>query len=132
MQWLFLIAAIAFEVIATLSLRVAAKGRSAFYAVTALGYLIAFSFLTLALNEGMGLGVAYGIWAASGVALTAIASKALFKEPLTPLMMGGIALIISGVLLVELGSQQDQKGSSTIPLDVLPSRDQQQKEATTP
>ncbi|MBS2937001.1 QacE family quaternary ammonium compound efflux SMR transporter [Nocardioides sp. J2M5] len=104
MQWLFLIAAIAFEVIATLSLRVAAKGRSAFYAVTALGYLIAFSFLTLALNEGMGLGVAYGIWAASGVALTAIASKALFKEPLTPLMMGGIALIISGVLLVELGA----------------------------
>ncbi len=79
-------------------------GRSAFYAVTALGYLIAFSFLTLALNEGMGLGVAYGIWAASGVALTAIASKALFKEPLTPLMMGGIALIISGVLLVELGA----------------------------
>ena len=104
MQWLFLIAAIAFEVIATLSLRVAAKGRSAFYAVTALGYLIAFSFLTLALNEGMGLGVAYGIWAASGVALTAIASKALFEEPLTPLMMGGIALIISGVLLVELGA----------------------------
>ncbi|MFF5325234.1 DMT family transporter [Janibacter hoylei] len=104
MQWLFLIAAIAFEVIATVSLRVAAKGRSAFYAVTALGYLIAFSFLTLALNEGMGLGVAYGIWAASGVALTAIASKMLFKEPLTPMMMGGIALIISGVLLVELGA----------------------------
>ena len=104
MQWLFLIAAIAFEVIATVSLRVAAKGRSAFYAVTALGYLIAFSFLPLALNEGMGLGVAYGIWAASGVALTAIASKMLFKEPLTPMMMGGIALIISGVLLVELGA----------------------------
>ena len=104
MQWLFLIAAIAFEVIATVSLRVAAKGRSAFYAVTALGYLIAFSFLTLALNEGMGLGVAYGIWAASGVTLTAIASKMLFKEPLTPMMMGGIALIISGVLLVELGA----------------------------
>ena len=104
MQWLFLIAAIAFEVIATVSLRVAAKGRSAFYAVTALGYLIAFSFLTLALNEGMGLGVAYGIWAASGVALTAIASKMLCKEPLTPMMMGGIALIISGVLLVELGA----------------------------
>ena len=49
-------------------------------------------------------GVAYGIWAASGVALTAVASKALFKEPLTALMMGGIALIIAGVLLVELGA----------------------------
>ena len=55
-------------------------------------------------DEGLGLGVAYGIWAASGVALTAVASKALFKEPLTALMMGGIALIIAGVLLVELGA----------------------------
>ena len=104
MQWLFLIAAIAFEVIATVSLRVAAKGRSAFYAVTALGYLIAFSFLTLALNEGMGLGVAYGIWAASGVALTAILSKLLFDEPFTWIMAAGIALVVGGVLLVELGA----------------------------
>ena len=55
-------------------------------------------------DEGLGLGVAYGIWAASGVALTAIASKALFQEPLTPLMMGGIVLIIGGVLLVEVGA----------------------------
>ena len=104
MQWLFLIAAIAFEVIATVSLRVAAKGRSAFYAVTALGYLIAFSFLTLALNEGMGLGVAYGIWAATGVALTAIASYLLFKEPFTWLKSLGVVLIVGGVLLVEAGA----------------------------
>jgi hypothetical protein len=59
---------------------------------------------SLALNEGLGLGVAYGIWAAAGVALTAVASKILFKEPLIPVMMGGIALIIGGVLLVELGA----------------------------
>lgn len=104
MQWVFLVAAIIFEVIATLSLRVAARGRPAFYAATAGGYLIAFTFLTLTLNEGLGLGVAYGIWAASGVALTAIASKILFKEPLTPLMLAGIGLIIGGVLLVELGA----------------------------
>lgn len=104
MQWLFLAGAIIFEVIGTISLRMAATGQRAYYAAVAVGYLLAFTFLTLTLDEGLGLGVAYGIWAASGVALTAIASKVLFQEPLTPLMMGGIALIISGVLLVELGA----------------------------
>ena len=53
---------------------------------------------------GLGIGVAYGIWAASGVALTAVASKFLFKEPFTWVMALGIALIIGGVLLVELGA----------------------------
>ena len=98
MAYLFLLGAIIAEVSATLSLRMAATGVRAYYAAVAVGYLLAFAFLTLA------LGVAYGIWAASGVALTAVASKALFKEPLTALMMGGIALIIAGVLLVELGA----------------------------
>lgn len=104
MQWLFLAGAITFEVIGTLSLRMAATGQRAYYAAVALGYLIAFAFLTLTLREGLGLGIAYGIWAAAGVALTAIASKVLFKEPLTPLMMGGISLIIAGVLVVEIGA----------------------------
>lgn len=104
MQWLFLAGAIIFEVIGTISLRMAATGQRAYYAAVPVGYLLAFTFLTLTLDEGLGLGVAYGIWSASGVALTAIASKALFQEPLTPLMMGGIALIIGGVLLVEVGA----------------------------
>lgn len=104
MQWLFLAAAILCEVTATLSLRMAATGQRAYYPAVAFGYLFAFAFLTLTLNEGLGLGVAYGIWAASGVALTAVASKVLFEEPLTPVMLGGISLIIGGVLLVELGA----------------------------
>jgi len=49
------------------------------------------------------IGVAYGIWAATGVALTAVLGRVLFREPLTRLMLGGIGLIIVGVLLVELG-----------------------------
>ena len=52
----------------------------------------------------MPLGVAYGIWAAAGVALTAIGSRVFFKEPLTRVMVLGIALIMAGVLLVELGT----------------------------
>lgn len=103
MEWLYLGSAILSEVGATLTLRVAATGRPRWYVVVTIGYVIAFAMLSLALAEGLGIGVAYGIWAAAGVALTTIASKALFKEPLTPLMVSGIGLIIGGVLLIELG-----------------------------
>lgn len=102
--WLLLVGAILSEVTATLSLRVAAGGRRAWYAVVVVGYVVAFGLLSLALDRGLGLGVAYGIWAAAGVALTAVASRLLFGEPLTPLMLAGIGLIIGGVLLVEVGA----------------------------
>lgn len=100
----FLLGAIAFEVIGTLSLRVAARGRSVFYLVVAVGYLAAFTCLLSALRQGLPLGVAYGIWAAAGVALTAIASKVLFGEPLTRRMLVGIGFIVVGVLCIELGA----------------------------
>lgn len=101
--WAYLVVAIFCELVATLSLRNAVESPR-WYAVVVPGYLVAFVFLSLALAEGMALGVAYGVWTAAGVALTALFSRVLFKEPLTPLMGAGIALIAGGVLLVELGS----------------------------
>lgn len=102
--WLALAGAIGTEVVATLSLRAAAHGRRGFYVVVAAGYVVAFGLLSVSLAAGMPLGVAYGVWTASGVALTAVASRVLFDEPLTPVMAAGLALIAGGVLLVELGS----------------------------
>ena len=61
----------------------------------------------------MALGVAYGIWGALGVALTAVMSALIFDEALTALMGLGIALIIAGVLTVELGSQAAHKNAHT-------------------
>jgi small multidrug resistance pump len=78
-------------------------GKRVWYVAVVAGYLIAFSLLAVALTLGLPIGVAYGIWAATGVALTAILGRVLFREPLTALMLGGIALIIVGVFLVELG-----------------------------
>ena len=81
MSGVYLVAAIASEVTGTLSLKLASDGRGLRW-----------------------LGVAYGIWSAGGVAVTAIASRLLFGEPLTRTMVAGIVLIMAGVLLVELGS----------------------------
>ncbi|MGA1835824.1 SMR family transporter [Herbiconiux sp. 11R-BC] len=104
MAWLFLAGAILTEVTATLSLRASVHGSKLWYVPVAAGYLAAFALLSLALGTGLPLGVAYGIWAAVGVALTAVLSRVFFKEPFTLVMAGGIALIMLGVLLVELGS----------------------------
>ncbi|KMO72379.1 DMT family transporter [Mycolicibacterium chlorophenolicum] len=106
MQYLLLMAAIGSEVTGTLALRVAAAGRRAFYGVVVVGYIVAFTLLSASLQHGMPLGVAYGIWAAAGVALTAAASRLLFREPLTPTMIGGMGLIVAGVLLVEVGASR--------------------------
>jgi small multidrug resistance pump len=101
--WLFLGGAIISEVTATLSLK-RALDQPAFYSIVVIGYLTAFVLLSLTLRQGLGVGVAYGVWAACGVALTAVGSKVFFDEPLTGVMVGGFALIVAGVLLVELGS----------------------------
>lgn len=103
MAWLYLGIAIVTEVIAAISLRMAVASRKAWYLLVAAGYLTAFVLLSLSLAAGMPLSVAYGVWTAAGVALTAVLGKFLFKEPFTWVMALGVALIIGGVLLVELG-----------------------------
>lgn len=106
MTWLLLAGAILTEVAATLSLR-ASEGlrKKRWIAPVAVFYVTAFSLLTIALVNGMPVGIAYGIWAACGVALTAIGGRILFKERLTPRMIAGIALIAVGVFVIELGAQ---------------------------
>jgi len=54
----------------------------------------------------MPVGVAYGIWAAIGVVLTAVMGTVLFGELLGPVQIVGIGAIVVGVLLVELGSHK--------------------------
>lgn len=105
MTWIFLIGAILAEVAGTLCLRMASQGAgTTWFAGTLVGYLAAFTCLTLALDHGIALSVAYGIWAASGVALIAVASRILFREPLTKVMAAGLSLIVCGVLCIELGA----------------------------
>lgn len=98
-----LFAAIVCEVAATLSLK-GALTHPWLIAVVALGYGASFVLLALTLRRGMAVGVAYGIWGATGVVLTALLSVVIFGEAITPLMGLGMALIILGVALVELGS----------------------------
>jgi small multidrug resistance pump len=52
----------------------------------------------------MGIGVAYGIWAASGMALTAVLARLMWRDPLPSTTTAGITIVATGVLLIELGA----------------------------
>ena len=114
--WPALGGAIISEVSATLALR-QALNQPGFYVMVGIGYALAFILLSLTLKAGMPLGVAYGLWGALGVALTAVLSMLVFGEPITVLVALGIALIMAGVLLVEVGAQragtQDKEGEAS-------------------
>ena len=103
--WPPLLLAIALEVSATLSLR-AAEGVShpLWLIPVVIGYTGSLWLLSIVLDRGMPVGVAYGIWSAIGVVLTAIMGTVLFGELLGPVQIVGIGAIVVGVLLVELGS----------------------------
>jgi small multidrug resistance pump len=104
-MWWALAGAIVFEVFATLSLRASDGFRKrAWIGPIVAGYLVSFYLLWVSLGLGMPVGIAYGVWTACGVALVAILARALFGEPLTPVMVLGIALIVAGVLTIEMAA----------------------------
>jgi len=107
-KWILLAGASTSEVAASLSLK-AALNDPAFFIIVVAGYIASFVFLAGVLRAGLALGVAYGIWAALGVILTVLLAAAIFGEPLTPMMLMGVSLVIGGVLCVELGSHKHQQ-----------------------
>jgi small multidrug resistance pump len=102
--WLCLGGAVISEVAATLALKAALEAPG-WYGLVVVGYVTAFWLLSVCLRLGMTISVAYGAWGAGGVTATALLSAGIFDEPLTWLMAAGIALIIAGVITVEVGSQ---------------------------
>ena len=111
-KWVLLTTAIVAEVAATLSLR-ASQDNAFWLVVVVVGYAMAFVGLTLVLREGVAVGVAYGIWGASGTAFTAVLAAAIFGDPFTWPIAVGIALIIAGVLFVDFGSHPQPTDSAS-------------------
>lgn len=104
MTWALLTAAILIEVTATIALRFSegfSRGIPSVIAVV--GYVTAFVLLSIVLQRGMTIGVAYGIWAASGVALVAIIGSLFLGEHLSGVQIGGLAFVIVGVTAIEMG-----------------------------
>lgn len=105
MHWLYLTIAILSEVIATSALK-AAEGftRPLPSALVIAGYTLAFYFLSLALRA-IPLGVAYAIWSGVGVAVVSIVAWIVYRQTLDIGAIVGIALIVAGVVVLNLFSK---------------------------
>lgn len=100
--WLLLGGAIVCEVVATSALK-ASEGftRLGPLALVVAGYGLAFWLLALTLRS-IPVGVAYAIWSGLGTALIAVAGWWIYGQRLETAQIAGIALIIIGVLVMNL------------------------------
>jgi small multidrug resistance pump len=114
--YVLLIGAIVCEIVATMSLKVS-EGFSKLSPsiLVVIGYVCSFTLLGLALNRGLPISVGYAIWAAAGTTVVAILGVVFFRESLSGMALAGIALIIVGVALLNLGNSHG--GSSDPALD---------------
>jgi small multidrug resistance pump len=67
-------------------------------------YIASFYFLSQTLKT-LPLGIAYAIWGGVGIVLTAIIGITVFKQSIDLPALIGIALIISGVIVINVFSQ---------------------------
>ena len=105
MAYVYLLVAIVAEVIATSALK-ASDGFSRVgpVALVVAGYGIAFYMLSLTLRT-IPVGIAYAMWSGLGIVLISIASRVLFGQKLDAPALIGMALIIAGVLVMNLWSK---------------------------
>jgi small multidrug resistance pump len=104
MEWLLLGLAIVAEVIATSALK-ASDGFSRLLPslIVVGGYGIAFGALSFALKT-IPVGVAYAIWSGVGVVLISLVAWLLMGQQLDRAALGGMALIVLGVVIINLFS----------------------------
>ena len=94
--------AISAEVAATISLR-ASDGftNPVPSAIVVAGYAVSFYLLSLILRE-LSVGTTYAIWAGAGTAAIAVIGIVALGEPATAIKLASIALIIAGVIGLNL------------------------------
>lgn len=102
---LYLLVAIAFEVVATSALK-ESNGFTRLMpsAISIVGYGFAFYFLSLTLRV-MPVGIMYAIWSGAGIVMITAIGWMVFRQSLDTPAIIGIALIIAGVVIINLFSK---------------------------
>jgi small multidrug resistance pump len=104
-QWIFLSVAIVSEVIATSALKATGEfTRLLPSIIVVIGYLSSFYFLTLTLRT-IPIGIAYAIWSGAGVSLITLVGWVVYKQILDIPAYIGIALIVAGVVVLNVFSK---------------------------
>lgn len=100
--YLTLAVAIVAEVIATSALKASESfSKLGPTAVVAVGYGVAFYFLSLTLRS-MPVGIAYAVWSGAGIVLISAVGWFAFGQKLDLWAVIGMGLIVTGVLVVNV------------------------------
>ncbi|AFP84446.1 DMT family transporter [secondary endosymbiont of Ctenarytaina eucalypti] len=105
MTYLYLFLAIITEVIATSFIKASAGfSKLTPSLLVIISYVISFTLLSIVLKT-LPIGIAYASWSGLGTFFVTILSYFLYGQALDPVAMFGIAMIISGVLIIHLFSK---------------------------
>ena len=100
-----LIGAIVTEVIGTSALQASVQlTRPLPTALMAVSYAISVYLLALAMKS-IPVGVAYAIWSGLGIVLITLAGRVIFGQKLDLAAHAGLALIVGGVVVIQLFSE---------------------------
>ena len=104
--YLSLLAAIFFEVVGTLMLPLTKEFSEKLPTIAiSICYFVSFYFLTLSLR-GIPLAIVYACWSGLGVLFIAVLSYFIYGQPLSWQAILGLFLIVNGVILVNIYSNQ--------------------------
>ena len=104
-HWLYLVVAIVAEVIATTALKASEEfTRPGPSAVVVVGYGIAFYFLAKTLQV-IPVGITYAVWSGVGIVLITLIAWLVYGQSLDLAAIVGLALIVAGVLVLNLFSK---------------------------
>jgi small multidrug resistance pump len=104
-NWLLLLAAIIFEVIATTSLKLSDGFTRLWPSIFVVaGYGGAFYLLSLILQT-IPVGIVYAVWSGVGIALITLMGWFFFGQALDKPALLGIGLIVAGVIVLNLFSK---------------------------
>lgn len=105
MHWLYLGIAIGAEIFATSALKSADGFTRLLPSICVIfGYCISFYCLSLALRT-IPVGIAYALWSGIGVVCIALIGFWVYKQQLDAAAIIGLALIMAGVLVINLLSK---------------------------
>jgi small multidrug resistance pump len=107
MSYLYLALAIATEIVGTSLLKVS-DGFTNLWAAggTVVAYVASFYFLSLTLRT-VPVGVAYAVWSAVGIVAISLIGWVAFDQRLNAAALAGMALIIVGVVVLQVAVQGD-------------------------
>lgn len=104
MKYLYLLLAIAFEIMGTSSIQASQQFTKWKPSLLVAGcFVCSFYFLSKALKS-IPLGIAYAIWSAMGIVFISLIGVYYFKQKLDIAAIIGISLIVAGVVVIQLFS----------------------------